>query len=74
MIGANIRLQRLIAGRSRACLSAAMGVSEYQLQKYEEGINRIAASRLLHVSQLLGVPIELFFEAGRARTTRSLRR
>lgn len=62
-IGANIRLQRLIAGISRALLARAIDVSEQQLQKYETGANRISASRLLHISRLLCVPIARFFEA-----------
>jgi transcriptional regulator with XRE-family HTH domain len=32
------------------------------VQKYEKGINRIGASRLQQISQILRVPVEFFFE------------
>jgi transcriptional regulator with XRE-family HTH domain len=34
------------------------------LQKYEKGTNRIGASRLQHISQILRVPVPFFFEGG----------
>ena len=32
------------------------------MQKYEKGTNRIGASRLQHISQILKVPVSFFFE------------
>jgi transcriptional regulator with XRE-family HTH domain len=32
------------------------------VQKYEKGMNRISASRLQHISQILQVPVPFFFE------------
>ncbi len=57
MIGANIRFHRLRSQLSQAKLAARIGISFQQLQKYERGINRIAASRLLHIAEALGVSI-----------------
>ena len=46
---------------SQQKLSDALGVTFQQLQKYENGSNRISASRLYQLSRLLGVPISFFF-------------
>ena len=62
LIGRNIRLQRLIKGVSRAVLAAEISVSAQQLRKYETGENRVSASRLFHISQVLGVSIGAFFD------------
>jgi len=32
------------------------------VQKYEKGINRIGASRLFDLAQVLGVPVQFFYE------------
>jgi transcriptional regulator with XRE-family HTH domain len=34
-----------------------------QIQKYEKGVNRIGASRLHKLADILGVPISCFFDA-----------
>ena len=39
-----------------------LGVTFQQVQKYEKGANRIGASRLFEVSQILGVPVQYFFD------------
>jgi transcriptional regulator with XRE-family HTH domain len=41
---------------------SALGLTFQQVQKYEKGTNRIGASRLQHVSRILQVPVEYFFE------------
>ena len=35
-----------------------------QVQKYENGKNRVSASRLQQISQILQVPVPFFFEGG----------
>jgi transcriptional regulator with XRE-family HTH domain len=40
----------------------ALGLTFQQVQKYEKGANRIGASRLRHLSQILQVPEDFFFE------------
>ena len=61
-IGRNIRFQRLRRELSQAQLAARLGISYQQLQKYERGINRISASRLLLISQALAVPVATLFD------------
>lgn len=61
-IGGNIRFHRTRQGLSQAELGEAIGVTFQQLQKYESGSNRIAASRLYKVSRALRVAVEAFFE------------
>jgi transcriptional regulator with XRE-family HTH domain len=39
-----------------------LGLTFQQVQKYEKGMNRISASRLQHLSQILQVPVPFFFE------------
>ncbi|MEJ0076810.1 MAG: helix-turn-helix transcriptional regulator [Alphaproteobacteria bacterium] len=60
-IGQNIRFHRMSRHATQAELAHEIGVSQQQLRKYENGTDRIAASRLFEVSQILHVPIEAFF-------------
>ena len=43
-------------------LGAALGITFQQVQKYEQGTNRISASRLQHISHIMQVPVPFFFE------------
>ncbi|WP_044560904.1 helix-turn-helix domain-containing protein [Azospirillum sp. B4] len=61
-VGAQVRARRLLLGRSQEDVAQAIGKSFQQLQKYELGRNRVAASTLLKLSRELGVPISYFFE------------
>jgi transcriptional regulator with XRE-family HTH domain len=45
-------------------LSAELGVSYQQIQKYEMGANRVGAMRLGQIATALGVPISFFYEGG----------
>jgi transcriptional regulator with XRE-family HTH domain len=47
---------------SQEKLGAALGLTFQQVQKYERGANRIGASRLQQMSNILQVPVEFFFE------------
>jgi len=49
-------------GLSQEKLGEALGLTFQQVQKYERGANRIGASRLHHISEVLEVPINYFFE------------
>ncbi len=60
-VGARLRQRRTLLGMSQTTLGEAISVSFQQLQKYERGANRIGASRLFHLSQILDVSIEYFF-------------
>lgn len=61
LIGQNIRAHRLSSGLTQTELGRAIGISFQQVQKYEDGRNRISASRLYHVAEALGVPLATFF-------------
>jgi transcriptional regulator with XRE-family HTH domain len=61
-VGARIRMRRLMLEMSQEKLADKLGLTFQQVQKYEKGTNRVSASRLLHVSQILGVEIPFFFE------------
>ena len=43
-------------------LAEALGVSFQQMQKYENGANRVSASRLFDLSRVLDVSVEYFFD------------
>ncbi|MCG6203666.1 helix-turn-helix domain-containing protein [Rhodopseudomonas sp. HC1] len=59
-IGRLLRARRHAAGLSLCDLAAAIGVSYQQMQKYEAGANRIAASRLVSIaSHLRTAPADL---------------
>jgi transcriptional regulator with XRE-family HTH domain len=61
-------MRRLMLGMSQTKLGDALGLTFQQVQKYEKGRNRVGASRLQHISELLQVPVAFFFEgAPRAR-------
>jgi transcriptional regulator with XRE-family HTH domain len=47
---------------SQEKLGDQLGVTFQQVQKYERGTNRVGASRLWRLSQVLDVPISYFFE------------
>jgi transcriptional regulator with XRE-family HTH domain len=61
-VGGRARMRRMMLGMSQEGLGDALGVTFQQVQKYEKGMNRISASRLQHISQILQVPVPFFFE------------
>jgi transcriptional regulator with XRE-family HTH domain len=67
-IGSRLRLRRLQNGLSQAQLGAAVGVSFQQIQKYENGTNRISMNRLLQMASILEVPLNWFIEGLPAET------
>jgi transcriptional regulator with XRE-family HTH domain len=62
IVGRNIRVHRLARKMSQSGLAAAIGLTFQQVQKYEKGTNRISASRLQQLAQILQVPAPFFFE------------
>ena len=52
-IGARMRLRRKSLGISQGVLSDRVGVSFQQIQKYENGANRISFSRLVQIARAL---------------------
>ncbi len=61
-IGARVRARRLEIGMSQEKFADLLGVTFQQIQKYEKGVNRIAASRLYYMTEALDVSISYFFE------------
>jgi transcriptional regulator with XRE-family HTH domain len=61
-IGARVRARRIMLGLTQQQLAERIGITYQQTHKYEGGINRMAASRLHEVAQLLGVDVGFFFE------------
>jgi transcriptional regulator with XRE-family HTH domain len=60
-VGARIRQRRLLLGMNQETLARRLGLTFQQVQKYEMGANRVSASRLSDVADVLGVPIAYFF-------------
>ncbi len=61
-VGARVRQRRTLLGMNQTKLGQAIGLTFQQVQKYERGTNRISASRLFELSQVLDVPIQYFFD------------
>jgi transcriptional regulator with XRE-family HTH domain len=61
-VGSRVRFRRMLLGMSQEKLGQKLGLTFQQVQKYEKGINRIGASRLFDLAQVLGVSVEFFYE------------
>jgi transcriptional regulator with XRE-family HTH domain len=61
-VGARVRMRRLMLDMTQTELADGLGLTFQQVQKYEKGTNRIGASRLQHIGEILQVPISFFFE------------
>ena len=61
-IGKRVKGRRLEVDLSQEKLADLVGVTFQQIQKYENGVNRIAASRLWEMARALGVPVQYFYE------------
>jgi transcriptional regulator with XRE-family HTH domain len=60
-IGAKIELNRKLKSKSRKWLSDKINRSSQQVQKYESGQDRVAASCLFEISKELETDINNFF-------------
>jgi len=61
-VGARVRIQRMVRGLSQTKLGDAVGVTFQQVQKYESGANRVSASRLQQIADVLKVKPDFFFD------------
>ena len=61
-VGARIRRRRVLLGLSQEQLAHGISLTFQQVQKYENGANRVSSSRLYQLAKLLGVPISFFFD------------
>lgn len=62
VIGDNFRKIRILKGLKQQDIADRTGITFQQIQKYENGSNRIAASRLLQFSEIFDIDINAFFE------------
>ena len=62
LVGRNIRILRQDRGMSQTELGRKIDVTFQQVQKYENGTNRIGSGRLFKTASILGVPVTAFFE------------
>jgi transcriptional regulator with XRE-family HTH domain len=61
-VGNQIRLRRMVLGMSQTALGDALGITFQQIQKYEKGMNRVSASRLHRLAEVLKVAPTFFFD------------
>jgi transcriptional regulator with XRE-family HTH domain len=71
LVGSRIRMFRKDRRMSQAQLGEKLGVTFQQVQKYENGKNRVGASRLQMISTALSVPVGQFFTDGAATSPTS---
>jgi transcriptional regulator with XRE-family HTH domain len=62
-------MRRIMLGLSQEKLGDALGLTFQQIQKYEKGTNRIGASRLHQIADILQVPVSFLFEGGPSSST-----
>ena len=61
-VGTRVRMRRQVLKMSQEKLGDQLGVTFQQVQKYERGANRVGASRLWKMSQVMDVPVGFFFD------------
>jgi transcriptional regulator with XRE-family HTH domain len=61
-VGARVRMRRLMLGLSQEKLAHGLDLTFQQVQKHEKGTNRIGASRLQRIAEILQVPVSFFFQ------------
>lgn len=61
-VGSRLRLRRTTLGMSQEKLGEHLGITFQQIQKYEKGTNRIGASRLQKISEVLSIPVSYLFD------------
>lgn len=67
-VGERIKLRRVLLCMSQDALGKSIGVTFQQVQKYERGVSRIGASRLVRIGRALTVPVSFFFDDMPAET------
>src|SRR5689334_13528231 len=63
-VGSRVRMRRVMLGMSQEKLGEALGLTFQQIQKYEKVTNRVGASRIQQISEILQVPVSFLFEGG----------
>src|SRR5690349_9317328 len=57
-----IKARRLAKGMTQTQLASKLGLTFQQIQKYENGVNRVSAGRLFQIAEVLGVDVTFFRE------------
>ena len=65
-VGMRLRVRRTLLSLNQADLAQMLGITSQQVQKYENGDNRVSASRLYQLATLLDVPVSWFFDGATA--------
>lgn len=60
-VGSQIRFRRRSLKITQTTLATGLGITFQQVQKYEKGANRVGASRLQAIADILGVEVAFFF-------------
>jgi len=68
-VGSMVRIRRKTLGMSQQKLGDAIGITFQQIQKYENGTNRIGSSRLQQIAHILHVPPASFFDGAPTAST-----
>jgi transcriptional regulator with XRE-family HTH domain len=68
-VGSRVRMRRIMLGMSQEKLGEGLGLTFQQIQKYEKGTNRIGASRIQHIAEILQVPVSFLFEGSPGSST-----
>lgn len=70
-LGAQLRARRLGLGISQTELANKLGVTFQQVQKYENGMNRIPSGRMPVIAEMLGIRISDLYEGVEERPSAS---
>ncbi len=60
--GQRLRHRRWMVSMTQQQLAEKVGIKFQQIQKFETGMNRVSASRLWDIADVLGVSVSFFFE------------
>ncbi len=72
LVGQRIRARRIELEMSQPALAEHAGVTFQQLQKYENGKNRISAGRLNEIAKALGTTIQFLYDGVNETTGRAV--
>src|ERR1700751_4351907 len=67
-VGSRVRMRRIMLGMRQEKLGEALGLRSQQVQKCEKGTNRVGASRIQQIAEILQGPVSFLFEGGPSGT------
>lgn len=71
LVGQRLKMARMTKGVTQEKLAEAIGLTFQQIQKYENGKNRIGTGRLHAMAEVLGVPVSYFFEGTKSASSKA---